>query len=255
MSELVLKKSRQGQLYKATAKKFKETVILVPFFGAERSNLKRHIEFLNELGYDCAAFELKDAWIEVPGSLLQQRNQILQGQFGLKHTWTEQLEEVLDVIPGPKILYSFSNPSASAIEATAKRKAKDITGMICDGGPSGRLWHSMMNFFTHEQPLRAYPFKLAAATVTALLWHPRFLAVIHDDLAQFPKGFRLLSIRGWKDKLISPKMIDMVFDPHKQIEWQKLSIPEGGHLNGLKDFPDQYKPPVTQFLKEISTAL
>lgn len=86
MSELNLKRSRQGQLYKSANKKFNETVILVPFFGAERQNLRRHIEFLNELGYDCVAFELRDAWIEVPGSLLQQRNQILQGQINLKHT-------------------------------------------------------------------------------------------------------------------------------------------------------------------------
>ncbi len=253
MAELNLKLSRQGQVYKAPSKKFAETVLLVPFFGAERTNLRRHIDLLNELGYDCAAFELRDEWLGVPESLFKQRHKITQGHFGLKHIWTDQIMEILDEIPGPKILFSFSNPSASAIEAIARRKAKDISALIADGGPSGQLWHSMVSFFTHEQPLKTYPLKAAAAALTAFLWHPRFLAVIHDDLNQFPKGFRILSIRGWKDKLISPKMIDMVFEPHKQLEWQKLSLPHGEHLNGLKDFPEEYRPPVIQFLKEVST--
>jgi hypothetical protein len=47
-------------------------------------------------------------------------------------------------------------------------------------------------------------------------------------------------------------MIDKVFEPHGQIDWQKLSLPQAGHLNGLKDFREEYAPVVAQFLKEIS---
>lgn len=240
----------RGDWHLSSEKKYKETVLLVPFFGAKKKNLQRHIEFLNELGYDCVVFDLRDEWHQVATNVLSSRN-----AFGLKHVWADQVEGLLNEIAGPKIVFSFSNPSASAIEAIARRRAIDIKGLICDGGPSAQLWHSMINFFTHETPLPTFPVKAFAAGLTAFLWHPRFLKVIHDDLVKFPQNFRVLSIRGWKDPLITPKMIDQIFEPHKQLDWQKLGLPEAAHLNGLKDFPEEYKPPVEKFLREISTAL
>lgn len=242
--------SSNGEWFRSQNKSFNETILLVPFWGAEKKNLQRHTDFLGEIGFDCVLFDLKDSWPEIATNTLSSK-----AQFGLKHVWAEQIEALLNEIPGDKIVFSFSNPSASAIEAIAHRNASDIKGLICDGGPSGQLWHSMVNFFTHETPIPFYIAKALAAATTAFLWHPRFLTVIHDDLKKFPKNFRVLSIRGWKDPLISPKMIDLVFEPHRQLDWQKLSLPEGRHLNGLKDFPDSYKPPVIQFLSEISTAL
>ncbi len=238
----------RGQWHRSSHRKFQETVLLVPFFGAEKKNLQRHADFLNELGFDCVVFDLRDDWGQIAGNLLTSKM-----EFGLKHIWAEQIEALLNEIPGDKIVYSFSNPSASAIEAIAKRHAADVKALICDGGPSGQLWNSMVNYFTHESPLPFYPLKMAAAFASASIWHPHFLKVIHEDLKKFPNGFRLLSIRGWKDPLITPKMIDMVFDPHTNLDWQKLSLSEGKHLNGLKDFPDQYVPPVTAFLKSVAT--
>ncbi|MEZ0390668.1 MAG: hypothetical protein ACAH59_00530 [Pseudobdellovibrionaceae bacterium] len=239
-----------GEWQKSQQKKFKETILLVPFFGAEKKNLQRHVEFLNELGFDCVLFNLKDEWKSLASTFLSS-----EALFGLKHVWADQIEALLNEIPGQKIIFSFSNPTASALEAIARRRATDIQGLICDGGPSAQLWHSMVNYFTHEISLPFYPVKAFAAAATTLLWHPKFNDVIHEDLKKFPSGFRILSIRGWKDPLITPKMIDLVFDPHSQLDWQKLSLPEGKHLNGLKDFPDQYKPSVERFLKEIATPL
>ncbi len=239
----------RGEMFPSPHKKFQETVLLVPFFGAEKKNLRRHIEFLNESGFDCVLMELRDNWSGIATNLFSS-----QMEFGLKHIWADQIEGILNEIPGDKIIFAFSNPSASAIEAVARRHAADVKGLICDGGPSGQLWHSMVNYFTHEISLVLYPIKAAAALLTASLWHPHFLEVISQDLEKFPKGFRVLSIRGWKDPLITPKMIDMVFEPHTQIDWQKLSIPEGKHVDGLKEHPEEYKAPVLQFLKEIATA-
>lgn len=237
-----------SKLHLAPNKRFRETILLVPFFGAEKSHLQRHIDYFNDLGYNCLTFVLKDSWQDLPKNLISSRF-----QFGLRHVWTDQIEKALNETKGQKILFSFSNPSASAIEAIARRSAQDIAGLICDSGPSGQIFNSMIGYFTHQQPLKIYPLKAAAAALTSFLWDPRFSIVLHQDLAQFPKGFRVLSIRGWKDKLITPTMIDRVFQPHEQIEWQKLSLPDAGHLNGLKDFPDEYKPIVSQFLREVST--
>lgn len=244
------KLSCNGEWIQSSNKKYEETVLLVPFFGADKKNLQRHTEFLNEIGFDCVIFDLQDSWTDVATQFVSSRS-----VFGLKHVWADQVEGLLNEIPGKKIVFSFSNPSASAMEALARRRCQDISGLICDCGPSGQLWHSMMSFFTNEAPVPTYPLKAALAATTAVLWHPRFLEAVHQDLNQFPENFRVLSIRGWKDQLITPKMIDMAFEPHKQLDWQKLSLPEGEHLNGLKDFPHEYKPPVTQFLQEVAKPL
>lgn len=240
--------SYDGELFKSSNKKYEETVLLVPFFQGKKINLKRHIDWLNEIGFDCVFFDLKDEWHEVGFHLFTKDN-----RFGMKHVWTEQIETVLGEIHGRKIIFSFSNPSASAIETIARCGAKDIAGFLCDSGPSGSLNESMIRYFTVEEPIPFYPVKWVASWAVTLLWHPNFKKVIHQDLKKFPKGFRVLSIRGWADPLITPQMIDQLFEPHSQIDWQKLSLPQAGHLNGLKDFRDQYVEPVERFLKEIST--
>src|SRR6185312_363257 len=191
-----------GEYLATPLKKFSETVVLVPFFGAKKKSLRRHVEFLHELGYDCVIFELNDNWREMYKNIFS-----AEMQFGLKHVWTDQIEQILNEVSGRKIIFSFSNPCASAIEAVARRHANDITGMICDSGPSANLRASMVNYFTYEEPIHPYPLKAIAAALTAFSWHPQFLQTIHDDLSQFPESFRVLSIRGWKDKLISPDMI------------------------------------------------
>ncbi|MFN7825640.1 MAG: hypothetical protein ACK5P6_09785 [Pseudobdellovibrionaceae bacterium] len=238
-----------GDLLRAPHKKYQETVVLVHFYGARKSSLKRHIEWLNEIGYDCVFFELLDTPKKVKTFLFSS-----QLNFGIKNIWTDQIEAILNTIPGKKIIFSFSNPSAAAIAAIVRRGAFDISALICEGGPSGDLWKSFYNYFTYEQPLKFYPLIAGAATLTNILWHPHSNEQLQHAVAQLPQSFPILSIRGWKDPLISPQMIDKVFEKHSHLDWQKLSLPLGGHLNGLKDFPHEYKPAVEQFMKEHATS-
>ncbi len=238
--------SQQGQYHRSTNKKYEPVVLLVPFFGAERTNLRRHIEFLNELGFDCVSFDLNDSWTHLHKNLMNVRL-----QFGLKHTWADQIEMLLNEIPGPKIIFAFSNPTASAIEAIARRHGAEVLGLICDSGPSGQLLKSILSYFNTVYPIGFFPARLLVSAFTTAAIHPFFLKAIREDLATFPKGFPILSIRGWKDPLIPPNLIDRIFNDQNHLEWQKLSLPKAEHLNGLKDFPDEYKPPVERFLKSL----
>lgn len=234
-----------GEFFAAKDKKFRETVVLIPFFGGRKHQLRRHSEMLGKLGFDTVVFDLK---FDIDGRFFTSEQ-----KFGLKHIWADQIEKILSEIPGRKILYAFSNPSASAIEAAARRHASDIAGLICDSGPSGRLQKSMMSYFVIEKPLRFLPVRFAASWISAFLWNPQFVSAVHQDLNQLPPGFEILSIRGWKDPLIKVDQIDMIFEPHGHLHWSKLSLPRAGHLNGLKDFPGEYLPPVQRFLSKIAT--
>jgi pimeloyl-ACP methyl ester carboxylesterase len=236
-----------GESYKSRDKKFAETILFVPFYKGHKKSMQRHIQLVNELGFDAVAFDLYDDLSDLRHAILSAKP-----KFGLKHVWADQIENMLNFIPGQKIIFSFSNPSASAMEAIARRNGSDVKALVMDSGPTGDLFNSTIKYFKHEVPVPTLPLRMALAAVTTLLWHPNYKNVIHLDLAKFPKGFPLLSIRGWKDKLVSPQLIDSLLEPHSQIEWQKLSLPEAGHLNGLKDFASEYKSATEKFLKAVA---
>jgi pimeloyl-ACP methyl ester carboxylesterase len=238
-----------GELFRAPEKKFNETMVLVPFFGGTKSMLRRHVDFLNKIGYDVVAFTLKNLEYTSPKFTLFSANQLL----GVKHIWADQVEAILNQIPGNKILFAFSNPSASAIEAIVRRNATDVTGLVCDSGPSGHLLSSMYNYFSHYSPIKLIPLRALAALAMTLSWSPQFHSIVHGDLEKIPDGFKILSIRGWKDNIIPAHDIDKVFEPHLNVDWQRLSLPQAGHLNGLKDFAEEYETPVAEFLKGISS--
>ncbi len=237
-----------GVYHSAPAKKFNELVLVVPFYGAKRHQLKRHVQFLNEQGFDCVDFELDDDIRKFYKAFSR-----TDGRYGFKEIWTDQIERMLNELPGRKIVFAFSNPSASAIEAIARRHASDISGLVIDSGPSGDLFESLINYYRHETKIPFYPLRVAAALGTTLVWHPKYKTIMASDLDKIPHSLKILSVRGWKDKLITPKMIDDIFEAHKQLDWQKLSLPQAGHLNGLKDFPNEYIPKVSEFLKSVST--
>jgi hypothetical protein len=238
----------EGELHQAPKKKFVETILIVPFYGAKKGALQRHVHFLNELGYDVATYSITKESRTLQKSLFSSKE-----YFGMMHIWSDQVEALLNAIPGKKIVFAFSNPSASAIKAIARRNAADVTGLVCDSGPANNMYDSLINYFTYEEPIHFLPLKILAAAGSRLLWASEISAGVHKDLAALPKDFKILSVRGWKDKLISTHNIDQVFEPHLQIDWQKLSLPQAGHLNGLRDFKNEYQEPIKKFLASISS--
>lgn len=229
--------------------RWKGTLVFVPFYGAQRSSLRRHIEWVNELGYHAVIFDLKK---ESRSLNLSESYFSLQAGFGMKHVWADQIERVLNAVPGPKVIYAFSNPSASAMEAIVRRHGADICGLICDSGPSGEMVQSMINYFKHIENISIPPLRWAVAAAVARLWSPQLSKATHAELAKFPEHVEILSIRGWKDQIITTSQIDKVFEPHPNLRWRKLSLPTAAHVNGLKDFPDDYKPGVENFLQLVT---
>lgn len=238
-----------GEFFLAREKKFEELIFFVHFFEGSKKHLLRHIKLVNSWGFDAFVFQLQGDHKDLRSLKLPIS---AKGGFGLKHIYADQIESLLNLIPGKKIIFSFSNPSASAIEAMARRSCSDTVALVCDSGPSGRFLPSAYNLYTHEYKIRPLPLRLALTPVLGLSWSPFLHKDLHKDLAKFPAGFRILSIRGWKDLLIPPEHIDAVFEPHTQLDWSKLSLPEAGHLTGLRDFKTDYAPTLEKFLKRVA---
>lgn len=259
----------QGRLYKARNKKFEETVLFIPFFGARQRELSRHVKFVTDLGYDAVVFDLQQPpalldfsqglltplkkWRELKSTLKLPLS--WNKKLGLKHVYADQIETMMNLIPGKKIVFAFSNPGGAAIEAMARRHCHDISGAIFDSGPSGKFIESFANLAKHQWKIPTAVVRLSMAPLLSFGWSPYLHQDIHTDLRTFPKGYKILSIRGWKDLLVPPNHIDAIFEPHLNLNWRKLNLPEAGHLLGLRDFRTEYAPPVESFLLEISSPL
>lgn len=233
-----------GQLFKAKDRKYSELIFFVHFYQGNKRALARHVKCVNALGFDAFAFNLQKLNLRHPVPFTS------EGRMGLKHVFAEQIEQLLNLLPQQKIVFAFSNPAASAIEALARRRCYDIKALICDSGPSARLGFSALRLGAKYFNERKYRKSLF---VTALIWcwSPFFHRDLNQHLSQFPQDFPVLSIRGWRDELISPADIDLVFEPQKHLNWKKLSLPEARHLDGLKHSQDEYLNGLKCFLEGL----
>lgn len=243
----------EGELFNAAPSQDKKNtqplIFFAHFFQGHKKALKRHVELVNSMGHDAYVFNLKDSLKEhqfVPYSHVSKK-------FGLKHALADQIEDHLNLLPEykTKIVFSFSNVSGAAIEALARRKTHDVIALICDSGPGASFFYSSFKLIEHQFKVESLPLKVLATPLVMFSWSKSMHKDIPLDLKKLPEGFPVLSIRGWKDKLISPSHIDQIFEPAKNLNWKKLSLPEAGHLVGLRDFPNEYQAGLKNFLLRL----
>ncbi|MCB0368686.1 MAG: hypothetical protein KDD45_04370, partial [Bdellovibrionales bacterium] len=101
----------QAKRYLSKHKTFSEIIVFVHFYEGSAALIKRHVQLVNSMGFDAVAFDL------LPSSSILRNPLSKRKYLGIKHIWADQIESILNAIPEKKILFSFSNPSASAIEA------------------------------------------------------------------------------------------------------------------------------------------
>ncbi len=236
--------------FPSNARKYEEKIVFVHFFGGSVEHLIRHIRLVNSLGFDAIAFNLsynKKTFLKSkPYSRVSKR-------FGLEHKWADEIRDVLDFVSGDKIIFSFSNPTASALEAMTLPERSDVKGLICDGGPFVRMplctWNLMREQFQIENPI----LRLGASIGTYFLWSPFHKKYLSESLSHLPASFPILSIRAWKDKLVPVAAIDDAFKNQDHLDLQILEIPIAEHLTGLRDAPEVYKPRLRDFLSSIAS--
>ena len=234
----------------APTKRFRETIVFVHHFGGSQRTVLRHIKLVNMMGFDAVRFNLSFNELKL-GQTLPITSSL---RFGAAYVWIDQVESILNALPGRKILYSFSMPSFGAMGAIANRKASDVAGWICDGGPFLQLlrctWNLLGQQYNVENPLLK-----ALYTGTAyFLFGGVELSLPRWSLA-FPEKFPILSIRGERDPLVPASAIEDVLAFTPQADIERLSLPQGGHLDGLKKFPVLYEPVVRAFLTRVGTSL
>ena len=199
---------------------------------------------VNEMGYDCVSFDLVLASNDGTASLSPLVQKI---HLSIFEVWKLQIKEVLDMVKGDKILFAFSGPSMSSLLASCQRQ--DVKKVICDGGPFADIQDCMINFFKEEMGIPYKTVNFALGVLTAKLAKGQtILDNIHACLSQWSPDRPILSIRGGEDPIVPSRCIEKVFHDHKDLPIEVFDLPQGKHLDGLKNFKDSYIEVVEKFL-------
>jgi hypothetical protein len=241
----------QGEWAHPESKRFEEQIVFVPFYGAHKKQMARHREFVKSLGFDSFIIEHSFHPHRRLGKIPISRDR----HWGVKHLWADEIEATLDAIKGPKIVYAFSNPASCAIEAIGRRRQMDVKALICDSGPFFYFRHCNSNRLLYEEKIVSPVKRLLANTLQNMFWSSNHDETLRQSLELLPERFRILSVRGGQDLIVPPWAIDAAFRDQRHLDLEILTLPEAGHLRGLKEFPNIYKTKVSAFLSENATTL
>ena len=236
--------------YPAKNKKYKETIVFVHHFGGNARSYLRHIQFVNELGFDAVSFSLSYNSDDFPKEVPWDSN----FEIGYVHIWKEEIESVLNQLSGPKVLFGFSNPSGAMLLAAARRNYVDISAVICDGGPFLNTLKMMLPVITAPKRQFTWKTKVGIIFLNRMLFGKNYNQQAKSALESVPSRVPFLSIRSWRDKLVPSSNIDEYFSMNPKIDLEVLSLTEADHLQGLKTHPDEYKSRVGDFLIRVSSS-
>ncbi len=245
----------------ARERKYKEVVVFVHHYGGHKFSFKRHMEWVNDLGFDVITFDLPARTIK---DLRSQFPLNKEWRFGLRHLWTDKIEEVLGGLAETKILYTFSYASMAALMAMERRHTIDIKAWVCDGGPFKQILRGFENLVREgelmENQPRFFNYPLVRNQIVKLLGLSSGVSSYDADvdraLRSLPIGFPVMSVRCEKDVLVGTDMIDDFFmASFGRIDFTRFTLQKAGHLLGFKEEGELYRDTVGTFLQARGTAL
>lgn len=228
--------------------KQKELIVFIHFFGGNQKLLKRHIQYVNQLGYDAVGFDLSydPKWQLTKAPLSRSK------KIGIRYIWADELEDIILNYPDREIIiYAFSNPCAAAFDVAVRGSHKNIKAIICDSGPFVHMWTCSYNLIEQHFKVKNI---FARALFTFLVrygWGIDHEINLKKDLQSLPDGFPVLSFRAWQDKLVPVQAIDDAFKEAKHLALNIVNLTESSHLDGIKTAETEYKERLSNFLKSL----
>lgn len=239
-------KSRKGTVlhYHIVEGTEKPVVVFIHNMWGSHKTFHRHVKLLTESGYTCVTFNL------FQGSTIKGEHPYTKIDYFnfMYRNWIHQIADVFDSIPGKKIVFSLSGPSIAALIVATGRK--DIDRYICDGGPFKEFWQCTYRMFKLEKKVSSSFKAWWLTTLSCLYWGPFAFRRLTKALYRWDSAVPILSIRGLKDPIVHPINIDHVFERHAHIHLTVHTLEQGLHLDGLKNFPEDYSKAVISFLED-----
>ena len=246
----------EGEYLCSPSKKHSDIVVFIHHFGGNKKSTRRHQKILLEAGYDCVTFNLYyhsfDADSQFSHRLMKLIRHVVTGHKNFIETWTDQLNSVLDHLPGEKILFSLSSPSTSAVGVLGGKQRKDVKAWICDSGPFLDAWECFWNYNAVLARI-SNPLLLAAINTTSFiifggLGYERRL---RRWISETPKDFPVLSLRCEKDQLVPLRAIEKFFALPHSFRLSTHLFNGAEHLGGIKTHFSDYRQILIEFLQDF----
>jgi pimeloyl-ACP methyl ester carboxylesterase len=237
-----------GVYHRAEKKISVATVIFLHHFGGSQENMERHVELVNKCGYDAVVFDLKI----YQNLFLAVFPFTKKWGWGLRSLWLKRMDDIISLVPGDKIIYAFSISCALSLSVLGKRGYDDIKGIVFDGGPFDWLRENMDRLLKYYYRIPFAFIRKCIIQVLYFFWGSSHSPELIKNLTEFPADVPVFSIKGKRDKIIPPKVIENLLSLNPRMKVDELSFPMGGHIDGLKKYPDKYGEAVSVFLKSCS---
>ena len=230
----------------ASFRRFDETVVFIHHFQGSNKTPWRHYRYLNDKGFDCITFDLLLGSDQLKVTDYHSFYRYLPK--GVFYIWKRQIQDIFDSIEGNKIAYGFSGPALSMLWACQERS--DIKKVVCDGGPFDNIYQNSRRMFEVEKGISNPLLNKVSAAFGTAAWGYRPVRRLHQILKNWNLNVPILSIRGIIDPIVQVDSIRRVFAPHTFLNIQTLELRFGKHLDGLRDFPEEYCKTLLPFIKE-----
>jgi pimeloyl-ACP methyl ester carboxylesterase len=219
-------------------------IVFVHHFGGSSTSSKRHVNAVNDLGFDAVTFSL--SW---HGEKKRRTVPVLM----MAHWWKKEIEQVLEQV-GPdrqKITFSFSGPSAPTLSVVADRlkvearsgAPSDVVASICDSGPFVDAWRCTRHMIEQVYGITRTWQREAVLASMMMVWgpgHNRRLFRAISEIAEDKPDYPILSIRGTLDTIVPIEKIRKAFASSNLAGLEVFEI-DAGHLTALRDRPAEYK--------------
>jgi pimeloyl-ACP methyl ester carboxylesterase len=218
------------------------TVVFIHNMWGSHKVTLRHVRLMNRLGYNCATFDVYKSTSIKETLTLSFKKPIAFLYKDIVH----QIEDVLDAIPGNKIIFGFSGPSLCGFIAAGPRT--DVKAYICDGGPFKEIWECTLRMFEQQTQIPTRALKATATTASILYWGVHAFSHFHETMSDWPSNRPILSLRGADDPIVFPENIQHAFQDHPDLPLTIVTLKGVGHLDGLKNRPEDYEKAIKSFL-------
>ncbi len=251
-SKLLKSFPHEGELFEPEYTKFKEMIVFVHWYGGHKKQLRRHVQFVNQLGFRAFVFNLFPQPFEGSWKLL--KNPSVYSKT-LISRWSRQVLDVLQCFQEEKkILFGFS--FGSNVITQIFSKSSHVTAVIFDGGPFAGVFENPWRYLSYQEPIQN-PLLRSLMLIPWNLFCGFFTLTfkIHSALKTWPSGLPVLSFRAFEDKLAPPSSIDNILKPYSQLDMEVVFIPEVQHLQGIKFQSEFYKEKLEKFLTKYAAPL
>lgn len=239
----------EGEMFEPSNQKFEEVVIFVHYYGGHKKNLKKHIQFVNDLGFRAFVFNLFPQPFKGSSSILK-NPRFYFSRLGQR--WIQEISEVVKLIPDKKIFFCFSF-SCNTISLLLP-KISQVQAVVFDGGPFAQPFKNSWLYLSHQERVHNIFLRFLTVFFWILLFGLLNLkSKIKKSLSQLPQGFPVLSFQGLSDKLVPPSSIQNILHPQTHLNLTEVQLEKTQHLQGIKSQSDVYQNHLKNFLLKVAT--